>query len=193
MLVGLIVGPVVGAALGVLAIYVMPKKYESNATIMARMEAHDSIVLSTESDIIRAPETLDQVVADLELDQRWAVSAEDARLRLASMIEVQNIRGTDMIEIRTRTSNQEEAADITNSVTAAYLSRRKEFSDLNGETVPNLSVISDASNPAASVSPNATLVLLIGIAAGLILGMLASVVLIPVLHRLFPARQPALA
>jgi polysaccharide biosynthesis transport protein len=120
--------------------YVMPKKYESSTTLQVRPRTHSMEVFQgvvnrdlsgmsatffpTEFEVIKAQKTLDIVIDDLELMNRWGLDRESVRAKLASVIDAQNIRGTDLIEIRVRASSAQDARMIAERVSEAYRSRR---------------------------------------------------------------------
>ncbi len=123
--------------------YVMPKRYESSATIQVRPNlpsvqvlpgyvSHDPTAGSptffpTEFEVIKSQKTLDIVVDKLDLINHWGSDRESCRGRLQGIIGAQNIRGTDLIEIRVRTSNPSDARMIAETVSDAYRERRKEL------------------------------------------------------------------
>lgn len=121
--------------------YVMPKRYESSATIQVRPNlpsvqvlpgyvSHDPTAGSatffpTEFEVIKSQKTLDIVVDKLDLINHWSADRETCRARLQGIIGAQNIRGTDLIEIKVRTSNPADARMIAETVSEAYRERRK--------------------------------------------------------------------
>ncbi|BCX48744.1 hypothetical protein HAHE_26520 [Haloferula helveola] len=138
----LIVFPALGLlGAGVFA-YIQPKKYESTATVQVRPVNPSALVVPgtitpaptgsatffpTEFEVIRATRTLDMVIEDLDLTNRWGVSPAAARQQLQGMISTENIRGTDLIEIKTRASSPQDAILINNAVCDAYRERRREL------------------------------------------------------------------
>ncbi|MGB6223738.1 GumC family protein [Haloferula sp.] len=119
--------------------YVMPKKYEASTTLQVRpqtpaMEVLQNVVspqrhisqsfFPTEFEVIKAQKTLDIVIDDLELMNRWGMDREEVRAKLGNIIDAENIRGTDLIEIRVRASSAEDARLIAERVSEAYRSRR---------------------------------------------------------------------
>jgi len=123
--------------------YVMPKKYESTSTLQVRprlpsMEVLPGMVtrdptglgptfFPTEFEVIKAQKTLDLVIRNLDLETRWGLETEQVRKQLERMIDAENIRGTDLIEIRVRASSAQDAKAIAEQVSAAYRSRRTEL------------------------------------------------------------------
>ncbi len=126
--------------------YVMPKRYQSTATIQVRPAVPSVEVLPgyvsrspsamsqsffpTEFEVIKAQKTLDVVIERLDLINRWGEDRDNCRRRLESIIDAQNIRGTDLIEIRVRAANSQDAKLIADAVSDAYRHRRKEIENM---------------------------------------------------------------
>lgn len=118
--------------------YVMPKKYESEATIEVKPRVPGMSVLGanytessfskmmtpqffgTEFEKIKSRNSLEKVVENLELVNRWGVDKETALRILKGIVNTQNIRGTDLISIRVRHTNKVDARDIAEEVANAY-------------------------------------------------------------------------
>ncbi len=123
--------------------YVMPKKYESEAVIEVKprsvgMSPLGSIGSSggammttqffgTEFEKIKSRNSLAKVVENLELVNKWNVDKETALRILKGIVNTQNIRGTDLISIRVRHTNKEDARDVTAEVARAYKAYRTEI------------------------------------------------------------------
>jgi uncharacterized protein involved in exopolysaccharide biosynthesis len=67
------------------------------------------------------------VVESLDLTTRWALEHESAIQVLKGIVQTQNIRGTDLIQIRVRHTNKVDARDIAAEVARAYRDYRKEI------------------------------------------------------------------
>ena len=67
----------------------------------------------TEFEKIKSSNSLSKVVENLELVNKWGVTKEDAIRILKGIVNTQNIRGTDLISIRVRHTNKEDARDVT--------------------------------------------------------------------------------
>ena len=131
--------------------YVMPKKYESEATIevkprsMGKSPFGDQIggssganrmtpqFFGTEFEKIKSSNSLAKVVETLELVNKWGVTKEDAVRILKGIVNTQNIRGTDLISIRVRHTNKEDARDVTAEVARAYKAYRTEIESREAE------------------------------------------------------------
>lgn len=131
--------------------YVMPKKYESEATIEVKPRAagisplgSDLNELSgagrmtpqffgTEFEKIKSRNSLQKVVQSLELVNRWSVDKETALQILKGIVNTQNIRGTDLISIRVRHTNKVDARDIAEEVARSYRQYRAELESRDAE------------------------------------------------------------
>jgi len=127
--------------------YVMPKNYESVAVVQVNPRAPDMTIFGaafnestggsvmttqffgTEFEVIKAQKTLLKVIEALELPTRWGQDREFVMRMLKGMVDTQNIRGTDLITIRVRHTNAEDARDVALEVAKAYKSRRAELED----------------------------------------------------------------
>lgn len=122
--------------------YVMPKKYESEAVIEVKprdgglsplgLESSRSSLMTanffgTEFEKIKSRNSLSKVVESLELMNKWNVDKETALRILKGIVNTQNIRGTDLISIRVRHTNKEDARNITAEVARAYKIYRTEI------------------------------------------------------------------
>ena len=131
--------------------YVMPKKYESEATIEVKPRSAGMSPLGpqmsdvsgasrmtpqffgTEFEKIKSRNSLEKVVEKLELINRWNVDKETALRILKGIVSTQNIRGTDLISIRVRHASKLDAKDVTQEVTRAYKSYRTEIESRDAE------------------------------------------------------------
>ena len=125
--------------------YVMPKKYESSATIEVKprsigqspFEGMNSPsygttpmtaqFFGTEFEKIKSSNSLAKVVANLSLENKWGVDKETAIRILKGIVNTQNIRGTDLISITVRHTDKEDARNVTAEVAKAYKSYRTEI------------------------------------------------------------------
>ncbi len=127
--------------------YVMPKKYESFATIEVKppdgtqalgdMPGSSAPRLTpqffgTEFEKIKSRNSLSKVVEKLDLVNKWGVDQETALRILKGIVNTQNIRGTDLISITVRHTKKEDARDITAEVARAYKDYR---TDLEGNSL----------------------------------------------------------
>lgn len=115
--------------------YVMPKKYESYATIEVKPPERTQPLggitndrgptmtpqfFGTEFEKIKSRNSLSLVVERLDLVNKWGVPQEVALSILKGIVNTQNIRGTDLISITVRHTNKEDARDVTAEVARAY-------------------------------------------------------------------------
>jgi len=131
--------------------YVMPKKYESGTTIEVKPRAAGISPLGsqlnelagtgrmteqffgTEFEKIKSRNSLDKVVQNLELVNRWGVDKETALNILKGIVNTQNIRGTDLISIRVRHTNKVDARDVAEEVARSYRQYRAELESRDAE------------------------------------------------------------
>jgi capsular exopolysaccharide synthesis family protein len=124
--------------------YVMPKRYESFATIeikprspmltpLGPMNSESSggqrmtpQFFATEFEKIKSRNALLKVIDRLELTNKWGQDREIVLRVLKNIINTQNIRGTDLIQIRVRHTNKEDARDIATEAARAYRDYRRE-------------------------------------------------------------------
>lgn len=129
-----LVGPSIGFFMACVVTYVMPKKYESEAVIEVAPPGNPSApsaitpqFFGTEFEKIKGHESLGKVVDSLELVNRWSVDKETAIRILKGIVTTENVRGTDLISIRARHTNKEDARKITAEVARAYREYRMEI------------------------------------------------------------------
>lgn len=130
--------------------YVMPKKYESSATIEVRPRGMGMLPLGagfsdvsgarmtpqffgTEFEKIKSRNSLMKVVDNLQLVNRWNMDKESAFLILKGVVNTQNIRGTDLISIRVRHTDKVAARDVAEEIAKAYKEYRAELEGQDAE------------------------------------------------------------
>lgn len=136
-LVTLVLGPFLGLFIGGITAYVAPKRYESTVVLQVRPvstlgdpaspSATPSTFFATEFEVIRSQATLDRVIDQLDLANRWGMPRVEALENLRRSIEAKNIEGTDLIEIRVRTASPNDSKIIAKTVSEAYRGRRREI------------------------------------------------------------------
>ena len=134
------VGMMAGLMLTAVVTYVMPKKYESFATIeiKPRQRAIDdpappTLSIGTELSIIKSRNLLSKVIDSLDLLNRWVVERETALKILSEIVEADSIGGTDLVDIRVRHTNKEDARDIAAEVASSYKEYRDEMHSQSNE------------------------------------------------------------
>lgn len=128
--------------------YVMPKRYQSTSILQVRPREHSMEVIQgmgtrsrgisatffpTQFELIKSQKTLDIVIKKLDLINHWGMDREDVRSNLQGMIATENIRGTDLIEIRVRASTPNDAKMIAERVSEAYRERRTSLESARAE------------------------------------------------------------
>lgn len=131
--------------------YVMPKKYESTATVQVKPRTPGITVLgremtessganlmtqqffATEFEIIKSRNVLIKVAEQLDLPTKWGYDKETIFLILKGIVDTQSRRGTDLIDIKVRHTNKEDARDITAEVAKAYKNYRNEIESRDSE------------------------------------------------------------
>ncbi|MGC4016682.1 MAG: polysaccharide biosynthesis tyrosine autokinase [Luteolibacter sp.] len=121
--------------------YVMPKKYESTAVVEVKPPSAGLTILgrentelsagvitpqffATQFEIIKSRNVFSRVSDKLELPSRWNFDKESVLLMLKAIVDAQNKRSTDLIEIKVRHTNKEDARDIADEVAKAYYDYR---------------------------------------------------------------------
>ena len=180
------VGLIVGLFVAAVITYVMPKQYESEAVIELKPLPGDSASSMTpqffgnEFEKIKSRNSLGKVVDNLALVEKWGLDKEAVIQILKGIVTAQNIRGTDLISIRVRHTNKEDARDIAAEVGRAYKIYRAEADSIVVHEEPQI-----AQSP---VSPNVSLNLTLGTALGFLLSFPLSLLVILLSNRLIPAK-----
>jgi len=135
--------PIAGVILGVMTMavitYVMPKKYDSRVVFEAKPMPHGDAPASMRNahanavgnalEILKSERVLQRVVVDLELVERWGADQRTAANLLRTLITAKQIKSTDLIEVRVRTTNKEDARDIAGEVVRALRDHLKAGSE----------------------------------------------------------------
>ena len=79
----------------------------------------------TEFEKIKSRKVLEQVVDNLDLTARWNTDKESAINELKDSIETENLKGTDLIAIRVRQPDEQDAREITREITNGYRDYRQ--------------------------------------------------------------------
>jgi capsular polysaccharide biosynthesis protein len=124
------IGAIAGLLVAAVVTYVMPKKYESQAIIEVKPVESSPIspqFFGTEFEKIKSRDSLTKVVSNLELNNRWGLDKETAISILKGIITTENIRGTDLISIKVRHTNKEDARDVAAEAGKSYREYRREI------------------------------------------------------------------
>jgi len=125
------------------ATFMSPKMYSAATTMEIRRSDYfmqifggrqqsrsDPRFLMTQFEIMQRKEMLSPVVEKLNLVERWrhegVTTADQAYRRLRGMISLREVRNTDLVEVVATGRNAQEAADISNAVSARYIENRIE-------------------------------------------------------------------
>lgn len=123
----------------------MPKQYASTVTMQVKQNdtlmqvfdrqggglGFDPRFLTTQFEIIQRKEMLYPVIDSLGLEQRWKgaygySNKEQAYFQLRGMVDVREIRNTELIQIGVMSSDRQEAAEIANRIAEEYQKKRIE-------------------------------------------------------------------
>ena len=124
--------------------YFLPRQYQSNVII--EVEQNDQKIrifrdgyeggmgldprfATTQFQIIQRKEMLYPVIDNLKLVEKWAESygvrtREEAYFKLRSMIDVREVRNTNLLQIGVESTDPKEAADLANSIANEYQRKR---------------------------------------------------------------------
>ena len=83
----------------------------------------------TEFEKIKSRNLLGKVVDDLDLTTRWNTDKESALRKLRDSVETENIRDTDLVAIRVRQPDENDAKRITRAIVAEYRDYRTDLED----------------------------------------------------------------
>jgi capsular polysaccharide biosynthesis protein len=115
--------------------YLMPKQYESFAIIEIMASPPDPEV-PTVMQSLTSPGLLGDISSNLDLPNRWASDDEVIIQLLRKSIITKQIRGTDLIRIRVRHANREDAMDIIRTLLDVYADeRRREREAFDDKTI----------------------------------------------------------
>jgi hypothetical protein len=178
-----------GLGLGFLWATYAPKVYEARAVVQydPATGAIQPTAWMTWAAALRSQETLQRVSERLDLAQRWMLPEERVVAKLRPLIQIRQIRGTDLIELSVRHTNATESASIARELIASDLASAAE-----GNLTRRITVHEEPFPPRIPVSPNAPLVLAISAAAGFLLSPLAALLLILFLGRSRPEAKARL-
>jgi len=133
------VGAIAGLLMAAVITYVMPKIYESEAVIEVKPFANAPVEpprktegeapgwLMAEIEKMKSRTILDKVSQNLELPNRWSLAKEQVPPILKNSLQIQSLRGTDLVSIRARCTNKMDARDIADEVAKTYKVYRNEL------------------------------------------------------------------
>ncbi len=88
---------------------------------------------ATEFEIVKSRNVLMKVAEQLELSNKWEIPKEKVVEELQKSIEITNRPGTDLMDIKVKNDNSEDARDIAAEVTKAYKNYRTEIEGKDAE------------------------------------------------------------
>ena len=126
--------------------YFLPRQYQSNVIIEVEQNEQkirifregyeggmgmDPRFATTQFQIIQRKEMLYPVIDSLDLVQRWSEefgirTREQAYFKLRGMIDVREVRNTNLLQISVESTNPEEASELANSIAQEYQRKRIE-------------------------------------------------------------------
>lgn len=123
--------------------YFLPKQYESSVTMQINQNdtylkvfddrggggGFDPRFITTQFEIIQRKEILYPVIEALGLEQKWKklygiMGKEQTLFRLRKMVDVREIRNTELIQISVLDQDKNEASEIANRIAEEYQRRR---------------------------------------------------------------------
>lgn len=124
--------------------YFLPRQYQSNVIIEVEQNEQKIRIFSegfqggmgmdprfatTQFQIIQRKEMLYPVIDALNLVQKWAEeygirTKEQAYFKLRSMIDVREVRNTNLLQISVESTNPQEASDLANTIAQEYQRKR---------------------------------------------------------------------
>ncbi|MFT6498379.1 MAG: capsular exopolysaccharide synthesis family protein [Akkermansiaceae bacterium] len=148
---------------------VMPRKFESTSVV----QVHPSMIaispigrsgganpgamptrnyMENEFETIIAAETLRMAAEEINLPTRWGMEMEAVIDNLKNIVQTDPRRGTDFIEITVRHAKPDDAKEIADAVSVAYMTRRKKnevdraeraLEALDGELIAQSDLVQD--------------------------------------------------
>lgn len=189
--------PILGLLISASITYVMPKKYESTATLEFgdRGLGHPVTeafgrTLQQHVQAMKSDEVLLKVAENLELPNKWGYARTEVLQQLRNLIQIEQLRGTDLVAVRVRHTNKEDSRDIAAELVNAYQLELRNLqsgggSRRSGEWIePAIPLFVHESPVIAHVpiSPNVRLNLVTGILGGFFLSPFFSLPLIWLLN-----------
>jgi serine/threonine protein kinase len=177
-----ILGCLAGFAVSLMGLYVMPRKFEAECVVEIvnrGQRSRSASFFATAYHVIQSRQTLEPVVEELDLRDRWRVGQQQAVAKLRKMVNAQNLSGTDLVQIRVKHVNREEAVELVEGI-VRQLSQRS-IPDWTVRQHEAATVTGGGSSPVTFAS-----VLVVGGAGGVVTGLLAALVLAALLQALLP-------
>lgn len=134
-----VVGVLAGVIVASVITYVQPKEFDSTAVVELKAPGSvnisfdsgspssgegESEFLRQEMDLLKSPGLLRGAVKQIDFDKRWGVSEKTAVETWQRSISVERLPGTDLVTIRARYVNREDARDMVTAVITEYRKHR---------------------------------------------------------------------
>jgi|GEM_PF-2345724 len=134
-----VAGLFAGVLVAGIVTYLQPKTFDSQAvveikppgTVLSPFGAdapppagRDAKFLEREMAVLKSHGVLLAAAKQGDFDKKWAVSSADAAAIVEHSITLENLRGTDLVSIRARHVNREDARDMVLAVIAEYRKQR---------------------------------------------------------------------
>jgi uncharacterized protein involved in exopolysaccharide biosynthesis len=127
--------PIVGLPISATITYLMPKKFESTATIQFYGEAAKGIdpgapgfqILQDHIQTMKSDEILQKVAWSLDLSKKWGNPMAEILQMMREAIRIEQRRGTELVDIIVRHTNRTDAREIAAEVVKTYRGRLKEL------------------------------------------------------------------
>lgn len=173
----LVVTVALGAGLGILATFAMPRQYEASiglfvsTSVTVEQDAGQLLQSSTfaqqrvksYAEAITSPIVLQPVIDDLGLD----ATPHDLAQQVSSEVPLDTV----MINITVTDEDPEQAALLTNAIAESFSLVVPELEGATTQTTPvSVTTLSTATAPTAPISPQPALNLLVGTGLGLLAG-----------------------
>lgn len=149
-----VAGVVAGAFIVAVLAYLQPKTFDSTAVVKIQpanvvltpfeetesQQSRDPDFLRRQVELMKSPKLLLDAVAVGDFKKKWHIDDEKAAEIFGRSITVEPIRGTDLLSLRGRYTNREDARDMVISLITAYRNQWKTSEDsASGKTLDELS------------------------------------------------------
>lgn len=159
----------------VISFLLMTPKYSSTVDLLVNQKSNDSAVqfnlqqadlqaINTYKDVLKKPVILKPVLKQAKEKDNYTGTIDD----LTSSIKIGNETNSKVISVTVTDKNAYVAADISNSIAKVFTKKIKDIMKIN-----NVVVVTKGSVDEKPVSPNKKINALLGIAIGLLLGVIA--------------------
>lgn len=146
-----VAGLSVGVMVAGVVTYVQPKTFDSQAVMVIKppgvlLSPSDSgspppvwnpKSLEREMALLKSRAVVLEAVKQLDLDRKWALPAPDAAAIVERALTVEQLRGTDLVSVRARHVNREDARDIVVAVISEYRKQRSSRDAGKSESASN--------------------------------------------------------